>query len=213
MACLSSGLLMMGSRNFLRVQSRSCRAFVYPLSFEHFKCFHTNMQVVNKSDPYKTLGLEWGATTDEIKASYRKLALKYHPDVGQERDAEQFARIQKAYESVMSKDNGLDDGKEQTDEFTFQLWRKGDVIAQKRTDVAGVSRRRPARPVGLSSSTLLDFSGGSVPVDKNARGSDLVGDGSGSSAGRKRVPSTVGTGQSKYFKREYVPWKKEKDGS
>lgn len=32
-------------------------------------------------DPYRVLGLNPGASDDEIKAAYRKLAKKYHPDV------------------------------------------------------------------------------------------------------------------------------------
>lgn len=31
-------------------------------------------------DPYKVLGIDYNATDDEIKAAYRKLAKKYHPD-------------------------------------------------------------------------------------------------------------------------------------
>ena len=31
-------------------------------------------------DPYRVLGLEPGASDDEVKAAYRKLALKHHPD-------------------------------------------------------------------------------------------------------------------------------------
>ena len=35
-------------------------------------------------DYYETMGVDRGASQDEIKRAYRKLARKYHPDVSKE---------------------------------------------------------------------------------------------------------------------------------
>ncbi len=50
-------------------------------------------------DYYKILGLERGASQDDIKRAYRRLARKYHPDVSKEPDAEtRFKEVGEAYE-------------------------------------------------------------------------------------------------------------------
>jgi molecular chaperone DnaJ len=53
-----------------------------------------------KPDYYKILGLQPGATSSEIKKSYRKLALKHHPDrnPNNEESEEKFKWISEAYQ-------------------------------------------------------------------------------------------------------------------
>ena len=51
-------------------------------------------------DYYEVLGLQKGASDDEIKRAFRKLAIKYHPDKNQgDTEAEQkFKEINEAYQ-------------------------------------------------------------------------------------------------------------------
>ena len=50
-------------------------------------------------DYYKVLGVERAASAEQIKAAYRRLARKYHPDVSKEPNAEaRFKEMQEAYE-------------------------------------------------------------------------------------------------------------------
>lgn len=58
----------------------------------------------NKRDYYEILGVAKGASPDEIKKAYRRLARKYHPDVSEEADSEtKFKEVNEAYE-VLSDD-------------------------------------------------------------------------------------------------------------
>lgn len=56
-------------------------------------------QSVSKRDYYDVLGISKGATKEEIKKSYRKLARSYHPDVNKEEGAaDKFKEAKEAYE-------------------------------------------------------------------------------------------------------------------
>ncbi|MGD6851193.1 MAG: DnaJ domain-containing protein, partial [Candidatus Bathyarchaeia archaeon] len=60
--------------------------------------------MAEKRDYYEVLGVQKGATKDQIKDSYRKLAMQYHPDRNKAADAEEkFKEISEAY-AVLSDD-------------------------------------------------------------------------------------------------------------
>ena len=55
-------------------------------------------------DYYDVLGVKRGAGEADIKAAYRKLARKYHPDVSKEADAEKrFKEIAEAYQTQIGR--------------------------------------------------------------------------------------------------------------
>ena len=56
-------------------------------------------------DPYKVLGVDPGATDDEVKKAYRNLARKYHPDKYKDTDLKDMAEekmkeVNSAYEEI-----------------------------------------------------------------------------------------------------------------
>src|SRR5713101_8781997 len=56
-------------------------------------------------DYYVILGVDRGASAEDIKKAYRKLARKYHPDVSKEPNAkEQFQEVSEAYETLKDKE-------------------------------------------------------------------------------------------------------------
>jgi molecular chaperone DnaJ len=57
------------------------------------------------TDYYKILGVDKNSTDDDIKKTYRKLALKYHPDKNKSKEAEEkFKNINNAYQVLGDSD-------------------------------------------------------------------------------------------------------------
>jgi hypothetical protein len=175
-----------------------------PCQKQQMAFYFTNTEEMKKMDPYAQLGLTWGATTTEIKEAYKQLARKWHPDMVDPKEREEalqkFQSIQWAYQRLLDfKNRDASCDKESADEWSFTMWRAGDILAQQRTDVAGVARKRPVKPADATHSwgvaTLGHPNGGGVV----RRRGELLGSGSPS--------SSVGTGQSKWVTpKPFVPW-------
>ncbi len=70
----------------------------------------------NKRDYYEVLGVEKGASADDIKRAYRKSAMKYHPDrnPGDKEAEEKFKELGEAYEVLSN-----DEKRQRYDQFGF----------------------------------------------------------------------------------------------
>ncbi|KAF8397440.1 hypothetical protein HHK36_016357 [Tetracentron sinense] len=66
----------------------------------------TLLRASRRESPYEVLGVTPSATPGEIKRAYRKLALKFHPDVNKQANAqEKFMRIKHAYNTLLNSES------------------------------------------------------------------------------------------------------------
>lgn len=71
------------------------------LYIQAFNCYRLSLKLTI-SAAYKILGLPNGASIDEVKKTYRKLAKKWHPDSSTHPEAEvRFSQIAMAYERIL----------------------------------------------------------------------------------------------------------------
>ena len=133
---------------------------------------------MSKRDYYEVLGIPKGASTDEIKAAFRKLARQYHPDVNKEEGAEEkFKEINEAYGVLSDQDkrarydrfghSGLGDMGGMPDFATMDF---GDIFEEILGGAFGFStgRRRnaPRRGRDLQMAVTLTFDEAVFGVEK-----------------------------------------------
>lgn len=134
-------------------------------------------------DYYETLGVARGATQDDIKQSYRKLARKYHPDVSKMVDAEaRFKEINEANEVLK------DPQKRAAYDQVGSNWKAGQEFSPPPNWDAGFEfRGGQGRPSGAGASF-----GGGEGFDASDFFESLFGRRGAASAGPRRRASVQG---------------------
>jgi molecular chaperone DnaJ len=113
---------------------------------------------------YETLGVAKGATQDEIKRAYRKLAREYHPDrnQGDAKAEERFKEVQHAYDVLgdPEKRKAYDRGPTQAFDgrsFTFEDFDLGDLFGGLFGRGRASPRPQPMRGADVEAVVNLSF--------------------------------------------------------
>jgi len=96
---------------------------------------HHHPSTLFAATPHATLNLTPPSTPNEIKRAYRKLALKYHPDVNKSPGAEtKFLEIQKAY-NMLTDPAGVEDfmNRQGASSASGSTWREKTTSKAKQT--------------------------------------------------------------------------------
>lgn len=97
------------------------------------------------ADPYRTLGLDRGASLAEVKRAYRRLAKANHPDAAGEAALPRFLAIQAAYDLIAGPDDRVRRGAAGGGSTPRRPW-EADPARAGATHRAYAGRTRRARP-------------------------------------------------------------------
>ncbi len=175
--------------------------------------------MASKRDYYEVLGLNRGASADEIRSAYRRMAKEYHPDINKTPGAEErFKEINEAY-AILSDDekrasydrfghSGVD-GLPPDFSFDFGF---GDIFEQFFGATMGGRRRRhaPRRGIDLRYDLSLEFEEAVFGVDREIEFTRMeiceTCQGSGAEPGTSPIRCTTcnGTGEVRQVRQTFL---------
>jgi molecular chaperone DnaJ len=127
------------------------------------------MATTKKRDYYEVLSVERGATSEEVKRSYRKLAVQFHPDKNPDdpQSAEKFKELGEAYDVLMDADK-----RAAYDRFGHAAFSQGASFRGDFHDPFDIFREVFGSGGGGGIFESF-FGGGAVSTEDSQRGSDL----------------------------------------
>ena len=140
-------------------------------------------------DAYRTLGLEPGASTAEIKRAYRLLAKAFHPDSAGEAALPRFLAIHEAYDRL--KTGRVVGGAKPARAAAAEPWRADPARARAAREKARTARGGPAR-------TGTSGSGPSAGAGPSATGSGAPRGTTGTRAPGRRTVRKATMGSTSY---------------
>ena len=160
----------------------------------------------SQGDPHLTLGVAPGASLNEIKSAYRRLAKKYHPDTAGERALPRFLAIQAAYEHLVDGEGRLRPaGNDPSPEAPGRPRASRDAWRARRSGSGGTTRSRAAGGSGRAAG-----SDGAPGRGGAAGASGTAGTGPRSHA--RRGPRKATPGSTTYDEAAETPLDPEWDG-
>ena len=114
-------------------------------------------------DYYTVLGLERGATQEEIKKAYRKLALRFHPDKNKDPEAEDMKSFMWDHHCQAHGGGPVIS----TDDYTFQVAKKfRDSMTRQQEEASRIQ-------VALQSNLDVNHRGSKIPIKSLNRKSEF----------------------------------------